>query len=418
MAFRDQLLPASLDGVPFDFKDTGNTLGRRTVTYEFPDRDEPFVEDLGRRARRFSIDAIVLEPNYFAKRDALIEVLERGGVHTLVHPYRGTLPVRIDAAVDMRETIADGGMASFRLVFVEAGTDEERLQIPDTTTRVNDLANRTVEELSSSTSLSILDTIQDVAQAAINGVNDASSALRKVRGKIAAKMNTIESLSQAIRSFESEVSQLLNTPQQLVNQFAGLVASVLDLVRTAAGITDAAPRNTIPLDFNRPEILRESFRSLRDFTVEDPEPPDTTPQRQLEASNQDAIEQMVAVAALAETSRIMATLTLESANQAQAIRDELADAFETQLNSEATEDPLFEALQDLRTEIVTHLQRVAQDLPVVSLVTPPISINALVLAYSLYGDADQDLDIVTRNDIANPNFIPGGVEIEVLSSDA
>lgn len=418
MSFLDQLLPGSIDGVEFLHKDTGGTFGRRTVTYEFPDRDEPFVEDLGRRARRFSLEAIVLEPDYFIKRDAIIEVIERGGVHTLVHPTRGELQVRIDGPVDMQERVSEAGSATFRFTFVEAGTPEEILRIPDTASRVGDAADRVNTELGANTKMSILDAIQDVIQAAINGIENANSALRRVRGKIAAKLNTIENLTQAINSFENEISSLLNTPQALVNQFSGLVASILNLVNTAAGLSDAVPENTIPLDFNRPEILREAFRSLNVFVVEEEEPPDNTAQRRLEGTNQDATEEMVRVSNIAETSRIMAGLALASADEATAIRDELAAAFEDLLDSTVTEDPLFEALQDLRTEIVNHLQRVAQELPAVSKTTPAATVPALVLAYNLYTDANRDLEIVDRNRIKNPGFLPGAVELEVLTSDA
>lgn len=418
MAFRDQLLPASLDGVPFLYKDTSSPMGRRTTVYEFPDRDEPFVEDLGRLARRFSLQALVLEPDYFIKRDALIEVLEREGPYTLIHPTRGELQVRTVGPIEMTETVSEGGMASWRLTFVEAGSAEEVLRLPDTSSRVALAADRVLDELGKNTKISILDAIQDAIQGVINGIEDANSKLRAVNGKIQAKMNTIESLTQAIDSFEDGLSDLLNTPQQLVNQFSGLTASVLNLINTAAGIGDAVPENTIPLDFDRPNTLLDAWRLLDEFAVTDPEPPDTTPQRKQEATNQDAVEEMVKVSALAETSRQMALLDLDSADQAQAIRTELTEAFDDIGDDDNTEDGLFEALQDLRNEIANHLQQVAQDLPVVSLVTPANTIPALVLAYNLYTDAEQDLDIVARNNIKEPGFIPGGAEIEVLSTNA
>lgn len=418
MGFRDQLLPASLDGVPFLYKDTSNSLGRRTTVYEFPDRDEPFVEDLGRLARRFSLEALVLEPDYFIKRDALLEVLEREGPYTLVHPTRGELQVRTDGPIEMSERVAEGGSATFRLTFVEAGEPEELIRLPDTSSRVALAADRVLDDLGANTKISILDAIQDAIQGVINGIENANSTLRRVNGKIQSKLNTIESLTQAIDSFEDGISDLLNTPQALVNQFSGLTASVLNLINTAAGIGDAVPENTIPLDFDRPNTLLDVWRILDDFAVEDPEPPDTTPQRKQEATNQDAVEEMVKVSALAETSRQMALLDLDSANQAQAIRTELTTAFDEIGDDPNTEDQLFESLQDLRNEIANHLQRVAQDLPVVSLITPANTIPALVLAYSLYTDANQDLDIVRRNNVKEPGFIPGGAEIEVLSTNA
>jgi prophage DNA circulation protein len=416
VSFLDSLLDASLDGVPFLYRSASTPVGRRTVVYEFPNRDEPFVEDLGRRARRWSIEAFVLEPDYFSKRDALIKVLEKGGIHTLIHPYRGEHQVRVEGPITVTESSREGGMASFPLTLVEAGTADEILRIEDTASRVRSAADRTLSSLSENSKLGILDAIQDVVQAAINGIENANSALRRVRGKIAAKMNTIESLTQAINSFEDNLSSLLNTPQALINQFSALVASVLNLVNTAAGIGDTAPENTIPRDFDRPSVLMDAFRDTVDFAVDAEEPPDTTPQRVQESENQDAIEEMVKVAMIAETCRNLVDLEFESSDQTIGIRDELTSAFEGLTTDENTEDPLFEALEDLRTGIVNHMQTVAQELPSISRITPPIAVPALVLAYNLYDDAGQDLDIVARNNVANPGFVPGGVELEVLSS--
>jgi prophage DNA circulation protein len=43
------------------------------------------------------------------------------------------------------------------------------------------------------------------------------------------------------------------------------------------------------------------------------------------------------------------------------------------------------------------------------------ALPAVVLAHRLYGAADRAEDIVARNHVANPLFVPGGVALEVLS---
>jgi prophage DNA circulation protein len=162
--------------------------------------------------------------------------------------------------------------------------------------------------------------------------------------------------------------------------------------------------------------LKDAFKGLNAFEVTAETPPDTTAQRQLEADNQNATVEMVRVSALAETCRVLSDLDLESADQARDMRDTLGEAFEDLSEDENTEDPLIEALQDLRTATTEHLQSVAQNLPAVSSYTPPATVPALVIAYALYEDAEQDLDIVARNNVAHPGFVPGGASIEVLPS--
>ena len=68
--------------------------GRKTVTFEYPQQDIPFVEDLGRRGRRYRMEGVVIGDDYLAQRDTLITALEAAGAATLVHPYLGTKFVR------------------------------------------------------------------------------------------------------------------------------------------------------------------------------------------------------------------------------------------------------------------------------------------------------------------------------------
>ena len=45
-----------------------------------------------------------------------------------------------------------------------------------------------------------------------------------------------------------------------------------------------------------------------------------------------------------------------------------------------------------------------------------LAIPALVLAHRLYDDPSWDADIVARNDVVHPGFVPGGVDLQVLSN--
>ena len=48
----EQLQKASFRGVPFEVTSASLTAGRRTVVHEYPQRDKPYVEDLGRASRK------------------------------------------------------------------------------------------------------------------------------------------------------------------------------------------------------------------------------------------------------------------------------------------------------------------------------------------------------------------------------
>lgn len=124
-SWQDNLRPASFRGIPFFVEAAGIDGGRKTVRHEYPFRDVSFVEDMGRRARDFPVEAYVLGADYFTDRDALWEALERGpsfigpATGELVHPYYGTLQVVVDT-FHVRENVREGGIARFSIVFRES----------------------------------------------------------------------------------------------------------------------------------------------------------------------------------------------------------------------------------------------------------------------------------------------------------
>ncbi len=70
MAWRDDLQGGSFRGVPFYTQHAGGKIGRRVQLVEYPLKDTPNSEDMGRKARSFSIEAFVLGADYMSARDA------------------------------------------------------------------------------------------------------------------------------------------------------------------------------------------------------------------------------------------------------------------------------------------------------------------------------------------------------------
>src|SRR5690606_7676332 len=89
--------PGSYRGVPFLVEGSAELeLGRRTVKTEYPLRDEHSTKDLGRRARSYQLECLVLGAAYETRRDALIAAFEEAGPARLVHPFWGELRVMLN----------------------------------------------------------------------------------------------------------------------------------------------------------------------------------------------------------------------------------------------------------------------------------------------------------------------------------
>ena len=121
MAWADRLLQGSFRGAEFGVQaHTASGGGRRAQVHEYPGRDTPFVEDLGRRAHEFRLRAFVVGDDYDRDRDRLRAACNVRGPGILIHPYLGVMSA---VCLDLRiiETTRQGRMATFDLTFVEAG---------------------------------------------------------------------------------------------------------------------------------------------------------------------------------------------------------------------------------------------------------------------------------------------------------
>jgi prophage DNA circulation protein len=133
-----ELLPASFRGVEFKMDANARASGRRAVLHEFPHRDLPYTEDLGRKARGFPVTGYVIGAFYKDDRDALISALEAEGPGQLVLPTLGEFTVQA-REYSVRENKRAGGIAEFEMNFIEVG-DAGFDTLSDTTSGVQSSA--------------------------------------------------------------------------------------------------------------------------------------------------------------------------------------------------------------------------------------------------------------------------------------
>ena len=89
-----RLRAASFRGVPFGVTADESEGGRRTVTHEFPQRETPYVEDLGGAPRRFTVQAFVPMDLLDGFKKEMERVLGDGSCHVL--SIRAEGGIRID----------------------------------------------------------------------------------------------------------------------------------------------------------------------------------------------------------------------------------------------------------------------------------------------------------------------------------
>jgi hypothetical protein len=143
--WRDALLPAMFDGCLFHVEAGSQAGGRRIALHQFPKRDSPYAEDMGRRATEFTVRGYCIQfmfnagpadsphaslymQDYRLSRDALQQRLDAGGdgIVQLPHSARGGPggPLSISVVCTqyrMTEEERYGGYVVFDMTFVEFG---------------------------------------------------------------------------------------------------------------------------------------------------------------------------------------------------------------------------------------------------------------------------------------------------------
>lgn len=144
--WRDRLIAASFKGVVYHVEQQARSSGRRMVAHEYPKRDLPYAEDMGRHIIRYQVTGYVIGPNYMLRRDELIAVLEEEGPGVLNDPYvSGDIhlleygsgrPLYSCERYSVTESRERGGYAMFEMVFVESGAPGNSQMQTDTRSAV------------------------------------------------------------------------------------------------------------------------------------------------------------------------------------------------------------------------------------------------------------------------------------------
>lgn len=139
--WREQLLTAqaSFRGVIFHVETGNRASGRRAAMHEYPKRNEPYAEDMGRHARRFSFSGyLIYRPSnplyqYTVQRVRLLNALEQDDAGRLVHPVfaPGSGMLVLCERYSMVESRERGGYTQFEMQFAEAGSPGNSITATD-----------------------------------------------------------------------------------------------------------------------------------------------------------------------------------------------------------------------------------------------------------------------------------------------
>ena len=387
-----QYIGASFRGVGFFVESAERSGGRRAVVHEFPLRDDPFVEDLGRRARSFRVDGYVIGDDYLAQRDALLAALEdESGPGELVHPYHGVRRA-VCTGVSVRESRTDGGMATFAIEFAEAPAQAVA------PTEVVDSA----EQVAASADLAITATNAElVEQYDAEGLPSfalasAETALTAASDAVAAKLAPIVSVTQELAELTGRVALLTAQASSLVRQPASVLGEFLTTIAGLAETAAAAPGAVMDA------LVDAYFADLGPTVIA------TTASRARELANQTALVGALRRVIAIEAARLAPLVPYASIDEATEARDQVAEMLEEQAATAG--DTAYPALVDLRSQVLRAVPG-GQAFARIVTVSRKVPIPSLLLAHQLYGSVDLEADIIARNKIRHPGFCAGALKV-------
>lgn len=397
----NSLWPASYKGVPFQVESDSEKGGRRKAVHQFPGRDDPFIEDLGEDKREFSVTAYVASDAADTDADAISSICAQPGAGSLVLPLHG--PLNVQCLTFKRGRKGDKhGYIAFELEFVRDGATTAQ---PSTSSLAN-LTFVSADNAGSALAGFLIDTVSAIGQAdyvvlaAVDAVRDFASLLEQIR--TSAPVDTAVSATQ-----RSVIQALFDAAPILVNRLTGVdptLGARMATVARALGDGIAAP------------AARGAFLPLLDALPAVVVDPAATLTAQTAAQNTNAVRSAARLAALTVVAESVARDdTIADRPAGITLRADLTEFFDAEISGiDMSHGELIDAVQDLRGTAVDYLSRLILDLAPVITATSNLPLPSLVWAWRLYADPSRASELVARNNVVHPSFMP--LEIEALAS--
>lgn len=431
MSWRDNRLPASFRGAAFVVDTDSQPAGQRTQVHEYPQRDNPGVEFLGKKTGEIKMTGFVGGADCLQLRDALLDAIDKPEPGELVHPWRGNLTVSV-IDCNYSHSRAELGVVRFDFVFVE---DTGNQAYPSSRRNLSSSLLASADEMDFSAAERFLEIVSriDLSKLKIPTLQQCIGGAFVLIGAAS------PALAKLLRSGVQVVSSFLGDPARFQldlfanfrsedRQFSGFnargsgVASLSTVSDKAQALVQLGTVQRPRDEQNRRaanaliSLMQDALASdmVRDLAAMPssarPVPPSGTPGIDtMDQSHDVGMSDASGVPVLALGARHDEQVPV--ASDVLVARETLTEAM--WLLSEGAPPDHFEAISQSRALASTHLVNIArQGSKLISVRSSSLQ-PALVLAHRRYADATRAGEIVLRNRVPHPGFLPG-TELQLL----
>ncbi|WP_157218668.1 DNA circularization protein [Flavisphingomonas formosensis] len=431
--FSNGLLPASFRGVPFAVARSANEGGRRVVVHEYPGRDLPSTEDMGRGARRFSFNGFLVEGDLVylggpvqLQRALLLAALEAKGPGILTHPTLGILNVNV-LRYSMDEDLGAGRMSEISLAFVESGkkslasvfaaTDAGVLSAATIAkiAIVADIARVLVSALSGGGTHSGISSSASQWSGQTTALAGDATAINKLTARLPGNNGRFTSGANAgfttaandAYSADATVASLIvqaSEQRQDVAAAAATLAAAVATLGIGATETDVgnAAGDLVDALVNACADPADALRLLAKLLAFSPAGIDAAGTT---GSAITALFQRMIAVALAVSSARYQPSSYDDAFKTLVLVTSLIDTVATAA-ADAGQDSTYDVLRDLRIAVTQDLKARGATLAPIRSFNVPRSRSALALAQSIYRDASRADQLIAQVVPVSPLFMP------------
>lgn len=462
-----QLNPASFRGVRFGVLGADGRFGRRLAEHDYPNRDKPYMEDMGRSARRINMVGFLVEDSLvygggsvIQQREVMIAAAEKAGPGILIHPTLGQLTVSlVDGGLAVLERWDEGRYFELQFSFVESGDRVFPTARVATKSLLDSLVDklgiaglsdfvRSVEATISSVFAAIktvegvisdtLDTVESVisiGQSAVNAVIDTVAGFQQIVGRITHDISNITSLGSLLTgdfgrytsgattsAFQqapssSDISSGMSTLIAAGTAQRAAVAAASAALATAAAGLNASTVGTFVAAVNAlvaavvatmasPADKIRLLSSLASFSPATYS--STSPIGQAQTVAGFVTAALMRRSAIAALAAAVSEYTPSSYDDTLAVRNTVVGFIDAEmlLAGDMADDATYAALNSLRQAVVLDVDTRGATLASLETFALNANLPSLVLANRIYQDAGRSDELIAEADPIHPAFMP------------
>lgn len=409
---------ASFRGAGFFVDSDVGKYGRRIVTHEYPMRDDPFHEDMGRSTRTFNVQGYLYGPTAVILKDAIVAAAEARGSGILVLPAEAPFPAR---CILLSVTRSKDRLGWFDLSF------EFRRE---GVSSIAPVAVAVFERLLSSTLHDATAAIADSYDAAFVGADTLPFVAENASGRIQAFADqaafaagaqgldpiAAADVTQAAVSLTASADLLVSPVPRFTPGFVpgstfqsgpqgGVSAS--EVVRRVGAIFDRLVNNMPPA------VAVSALRPFTTFSVAEAPAKSTSNSDIADETNARLFNGTVRQLGLIAWAQALSAYDFTTRTAAIQARADVAEAFNREIETLGTNIVAILTVQAARDLIVKAIIEQITTLAPIIIVEAGATMPSLYWANRLYGDPLRAQELIDRNAVSNPSFMP--TKFEALS---